>query len=233
MAPTLLPGWPPVVQPFHWIVYDKSGKSLVIEPIERQARRHRQPDRRAHQLAALRLAHDQPAQLHRAEAARRAAGEARRQDVAGFGMGSGMLGLPGDFTPPSRFVRAAVFSRHRLPESPSEGRHLQRLPHPQQLRHPLRRRARRRAGRRPRRPDDLHDHARSAEPAHVLQELRRPDDPHGRPQALRSRRQGGHAPADRVGHAAGGRHVGQVPRQEDRPADRGREPRRLSRRRAS
>ncbi len=33
VAPTLLPGWPPTVQPFHWIVYDKSGKSLVIEPI--------------------------------------------------------------------------------------------------------------------------------------------------------------------------------------------------------
>jgi choloylglycine hydrolase len=26
-----------------------------------------------------------------------------------FGHGSGMLGLPGDFTPPSRFVRAAFF----------------------------------------------------------------------------------------------------------------------------
>ena len=27
-----------------------------------------------------------------------------------FGMGAGMLGLPGDYTPPSRFVRASVFS---------------------------------------------------------------------------------------------------------------------------
>jgi choloylglycine hydrolase len=34
VAPTLLPGWPPQVQPFHWIVYDKSGKSLVIEPLK-------------------------------------------------------------------------------------------------------------------------------------------------------------------------------------------------------
>ena len=37
VAPTLLPGWPQTVQPFHWIVYDKSGKAIVIEPIERQA----------------------------------------------------------------------------------------------------------------------------------------------------------------------------------------------------
>ncbi len=32
-----------------------------------------------------------------------------------FGLGSGMLGLPGDFTPPSRFVRAAAFSATVLP----------------------------------------------------------------------------------------------------------------------
>ena len=31
--------------------------------------------------------------------------------LSAFGSGSGMLGLPGDFTPPSRFVRAAMFSQ--------------------------------------------------------------------------------------------------------------------------
>lgn len=31
--------------------------------------------------------------------------------VAPLGAGSGMLGLPGDFTPPSRFVRAVIFSQ--------------------------------------------------------------------------------------------------------------------------
>ena len=33
----------------------------------------------------------------------------------GFGQGSGMLGLPGDFTPPSRFIRAVAFSQSALP----------------------------------------------------------------------------------------------------------------------
>lgn len=33
----------------------------------------------------------------------------------GFGQGTGMLGLPGDFTPPSRFVRAVAFSTSVLP----------------------------------------------------------------------------------------------------------------------
>jgi choloylglycine hydrolase len=32
-----------------------------------------------------------------------------------FGQGSGMLGLPGDFTPPSRFVRAVAFSQSVFP----------------------------------------------------------------------------------------------------------------------
>jgi len=36
-------------------------------------------------------------------------------DLHGFGQGSGMLGLPGDFTPPSRFIRAVAFSQSALP----------------------------------------------------------------------------------------------------------------------
>ncbi|WP_171232423.1 linear amide C-N hydrolase [Ruegeria sp. HKCCA4812] len=36
--------------------------------------------------------------------------EAGGQQFAPLGAGSGMLGLPGDFTPPSRFVRAVAFS---------------------------------------------------------------------------------------------------------------------------
>ena len=37
-----------------------------------------------------------------------------------LGQGSGMLGLPGDFSPPSRFVRAAVFSATAIPEKTAE-----------------------------------------------------------------------------------------------------------------
>jgi choloylglycine hydrolase len=34
--------------------------------------------------------------------------------LAQFGQGSGLRGLPGDFTPPSRFVRAVAFSQSAL-----------------------------------------------------------------------------------------------------------------------
>ncbi len=43
-------------------------------------------------------------------------------EIKGLGQGSGMLGLPGDFTPPSRFVRAVAFSKSALPvETAKEG----------------------------------------------------------------------------------------------------------------
>jgi choloylglycine hydrolase len=40
--------------------------------------------------------------------------------LASFGQGSGMLGMPGDFTPPSRFVRAVAFSQAAEPASNGE-----------------------------------------------------------------------------------------------------------------
>jgi len=38
-------------------------------------------------------------------------------EVASIGQGSGLLGLPGDYTPPSRFVRAALYSSYAMPDS--------------------------------------------------------------------------------------------------------------------
>ena len=35
---------------------------------------------------------------------------AKNAEIQNFGQGSGMLGIPGDYTPPSRFVRVALFS---------------------------------------------------------------------------------------------------------------------------
>ena len=35
--------------------------------------------------------------------------------LTAFGSGSGLRGMPGDFTPPSRFVRAAIFGQNAAP----------------------------------------------------------------------------------------------------------------------
>ena len=40
-------------------------------------------------------------------------------DFSALGGGSGMIGLPGDFTPPSRFVRATAFSQTARPTQSS------------------------------------------------------------------------------------------------------------------
>lgn len=115
VAPTLLPGWPPTVQPFHWIVYDKSGKALVIEPIGGKLVVTDNP---------LGVLTNSPSfDWHMTNLRNYIALNPRDvppvkldgKTLQGFGMGSGMLGLPGDFTPPSRFVRAAVFSATAFP----------------------------------------------------------------------------------------------------------------------
>jgi choloylglycine hydrolase len=41
-------------------------------------------------------------------------------DLKPLGGGSGMIGLPGDFTPPSRFIRAVAFSKSARPTSTGE-----------------------------------------------------------------------------------------------------------------
>lgn len=41
-------------------------------------------------------------------------------NLVGLGQGTGMLGLPGDFTPPSRFIRAVVFSQSSVPSATAQ-----------------------------------------------------------------------------------------------------------------
>lgn len=115
IAPTVVKEWGPEAAPFHYVVYDKSGKSLVIEPIDGKLVAHENP------LGVITNSPDfvwhltnlrnyinltpfntQPIQLD-------------GLDLTPFGQGSGMVGLPGDFTPPSRFVQAAVFSTTAKP----------------------------------------------------------------------------------------------------------------------
>jgi hypothetical protein len=91
--------------------------------------------------------------------------------LAQFGQGSGLRGLPGDFTPPSRFVRAVAFSQSAFPSDTAAASRAAGLPYPQQFRHPVRLRAR--GGQRPDacRSDGLDQRGRSEEPALVFQDL--------------------------------------------------------------
>ena len=113
VAATVLKQWgfsPPV----HAIVHDASGKSIVIEYVGGKLNVYDNPlgvitnsPGFDWQMTNLRnyvnfsLDNHPPIQL----------GSVKLEP---FGQGSGMLGMPGDFTPPSRFVRAVAFSQSVL-----------------------------------------------------------------------------------------------------------------------
>ncbi|MBW6410535.1 choloylglycine hydrolase [Clostridium weizhouense] len=93
--------------PLHWIVSDKTGKSIVIERTKNGIEvfnnpigvMTNSPDFQWHltnlrQYIGLRAKQFSPVTWSDI-------------DLSAFSQGSGTFGLPGDFTPPSRFVRAA------------------------------------------------------------------------------------------------------------------------------
>lgn len=115
LAPTVTKGWGSSPAPFHYIVFDKSGKSLVIEPIDGKLVTYENklgtftnsPTFDWHMTNLrnyinLTPFNAKPVTLNGI-------------NFAPFGEGSGMVGMPGDFTPPSRFVRAAIFSTTAIP----------------------------------------------------------------------------------------------------------------------
>jgi choloylglycine hydrolase len=120
ITPAVLEGWGPETPPFHRVVYDKTGASIVIEPVGGKLVVHDNPlgvmsnsptfdwhMTNLRNYIALNPRNVPPIKV---------AGETFKQ----LGQGSGMLGLPGDFTPPSRFVRAAVFSATAIPSDTAE-----------------------------------------------------------------------------------------------------------------
>lgn len=100
------------VAPLHWIIADESGDCAVIEQTDRGLQLFDNPlgvlsnsPDFVWQMTNLRnymnLSQDQmlPAKWGPV-------------NLVPFGQGGGSLGLPGDFTPPSRFVRAAFLKSH-------------------------------------------------------------------------------------------------------------------------
>lgn len=107
-------GWP-LLPPFHYVVYDKSGKSIVIEPINGKLKVYDNP------IGAMTNSPSFDWQLtNLSNYMNLSPNNSDPVSINGyqliqFGQGSGLLGLPGDFTSPSRFVRAAIFSASALP----------------------------------------------------------------------------------------------------------------------
>jgi choloylglycine hydrolase len=107
-------GWP-VIPPMHYVVYDKTGKSIVIEPIDGQLKVYdnltgvmtNSPDYEWHTTNLSNYVNLSPLNVPPLTF--------DGLKLAGFGQGSGLRGMPGDFTSPSRFIRATVFSLSAIP----------------------------------------------------------------------------------------------------------------------
>ncbi|MEM8970724.1 MAG: choloylglycine hydrolase family protein [Pseudomonadota bacterium] len=97
--------------PVHFYVADPTGERVVIEVVDQEVHLHDAP---------LGVITNSPSydwhmtnlrnylNLSATELPQRTVAET---DFSPLGAGSGMIGLPGDFTPPSRFVRAVAFSQ--------------------------------------------------------------------------------------------------------------------------
>ena len=103
------------VPPVHFVVFDRSGKSAVIEPLDKSLKIYDNP---------LGVMTNSPSfdwhMTNLRNYVNLTATNVPPLDLGGitlaqFGQGSGLRGLPGDFTPPSRFVRAVAFSQSALP----------------------------------------------------------------------------------------------------------------------
>jgi choloylglycine hydrolase len=109
-----------IAVPAHWMVTDAGGKSIVIEFTDGKIKIHENPLgvitnsptydwhmtnlRNYVNLSAVALPSKRIEDL----------------DFAPLGGGSGMIGLPGDFTPPSRFVRAVAWTQTARPTETSD-----------------------------------------------------------------------------------------------------------------
>jgi choloylglycine hydrolase len=106
--------------PLHYIVMDATGDCIVLEYANGELNVHDNPTgiitnsptfdwhmTNLNNYVNLSVVNAQPLELESVE-------------VREMGMGSGLLGMPGDFTPPSRFIRAIVFSLSAPPVATSD-----------------------------------------------------------------------------------------------------------------
>lgn len=103
------------IAPFHYLVADASGASIVIEYTAKGLAIHDNP--------VNAITNDPTFDWHLTNLSNYIGlkAENRPEITVGdltlttFGQGSGMIGLPGDFSSPSRFVRAVAFANSALP----------------------------------------------------------------------------------------------------------------------
>jgi choloylglycine hydrolase len=106
--------------PLHYIITDASGASIVIEYVGGKLNIHENPS------GILTNAPDFPWHLTNLRNYLKISPQGAKEvkvnsfEINPLGQGSGMLGIPGDYTPPSRFVRAFFFAAASIPQKTAE-----------------------------------------------------------------------------------------------------------------
>jgi choloylglycine hydrolase len=104
------------VPPAHYKIQDAEGNCIVIEPTDGQLKVYDNP------VWAVANSPEFPWHLTNLNnyldltSSYPASKTIRGLNLAPFGMGGGLVGLPGDFTPPSRFVRMATYLQNLPPQ---------------------------------------------------------------------------------------------------------------------
>jgi choloylglycine hydrolase len=104
------------VPPAHYKIQDAKGHCIVVEPTDGQLKVYDNP------VWAMANSPEFPWHLTNLNnyihlsAVYPASKTIRGLSLAPFGMGGGLVGLPGDFTPPSRFIRIATYLQNLQPQ---------------------------------------------------------------------------------------------------------------------
>lgn len=104
------------VPPFHYVVHDAAGKSIVIEPTGGTLKVYDNPFGVMTNSPTFDWHLTNLKNYVKLTAKNVPPLEVGGQKISSLGEGSGWLGLPGDPTPPSRFVRALAFSLTSNPQ---------------------------------------------------------------------------------------------------------------------
>jgi len=101
-------GGPP---PLHWTVIDKSGEAIVVQYLKGELKIFDNPLRVLTNSPSFDWHMTNLRNYINLSAVALPAKKIEDLDFAPLGAGSGFLGIPGDYTPPSRFIRAVAYTQ--------------------------------------------------------------------------------------------------------------------------
>lgn len=119
IVPTSQKNWGGV-PPFHYIVYDQSGKSIVIEPLKGKLIVYDNPIGVITNSPTFDWHITNLSNYINLSPFNIPSKTIDSYKLSEFGQGNGLRGMPGDFTPPSRFVRATIFATTAITKDTAE-----------------------------------------------------------------------------------------------------------------